>query len=476
MKNNQTSQTTREQRFDQYVALLAEAVDHPDRAQPLRDYCTGLLLPVERKSIEPIAAQLAPENVRAKHQSLQQFITDAPWRDRPALAVTYRYALPALQAHGGVKATIVDDTGLPKKGSHSVGVARQYCGQLGKVSNCQVAVSISLANEWASLPLAFDLYLPQAWADDPERRMKAGVPPEISFRTKPEIALDQIKAAHRAGLELGVIVADAAYGDVPDFRDGLSELELRYCVGVRETTTLWPEGQGPLPPKPYSGRGPRPKLLRRDEQHQPVSIKELALSLPEKNFRQVTWREGARGQMSSRFAALRVRAAHKDFARTQARPEEWLLIEWPAGESAPTRYWLSTLPGKTSLKKLVNYAKLRYRIERDYEELKQEIGLGHYEGRKWRGFHHHATMCIAAYAFLVAERGLFPPRGVAGQSGFSESRIPGGQRPGASADPSRAPQSDFDRELAKRTDCNSGARPAALPVLPTKKRLQATGV
>lgn len=174
MKNNQTSQITRQQRFDQYVALLAEAVDHPDRAEPLGDYCTGLLLPVKRKSIEPIAAQVAPSRVKAKHQSLQQFITDAPWRDRPALWVAYNYALPALQRQGGVKATIVDDTGIPKKGSHSVGVARQYCGQLGKICNCQVAVSLSSANEWGSLPIAFDLYLPKEWAVDPERREKAG--------------------------------------------------------------------------------------------------------------------------------------------------------------------------------------------------------------------------------------------------------------------------------------------------------------
>jgi SRSO17 transposase len=473
MKNNQTSQTTRQQRFDQYVALLAEAVDHPDRAQPLRDYCTGLLLPVERKSIEPIAAQVAPERVKAKHQSLQQFITDAPWRDRPALSVAYNYALPALQHHGGVKATIVDDTGIPKKGDHSVGVARQYCGQLGKLCNCQVAVSLSLANEWASLPIAFDLYLPKEWANDPQRREKAGVPKEIEFRTKPEIAVGQIKAAHRAGVELGVIEADAAYGDLPDFRDGLTTLGLLYCVGVREPTTVWPEGKGPLPPKPYSGRGPRPKLLRRDEKHRPISVKKLALGLPEKKYRKVTWREGARGKMSSRFAAVRVRIAHMDFERTEPREEEWLLIEWPEGASEPTRYWLSTLPRKTSVKRLVYFAKLRFRIERDYEELKQEIGLGHYEGRKWRGFHHHATMCIAAYAFLVAERGLFPPGGTGRQSRFPQSEISRGQRSGTSAGTSGTAQSDLDRDGAKRTHCISRARPTALPLLPTKNWPQA---
>lgn len=476
MKNTQTSQTTRQQRFDQYVASLAEAVDHPDRAQPLHDYCTGLLLPVERKSIEPIAAQVAPERVKAKHQSLQQFITDAPWRDRPVLSLAYQYALPALQHHGGVKATIVDDTGIPKKGEHSVGVARQYCGQLGKICNCQVAVSLSLANEWTSFPIAFDLYLPKEWASDPERREKAGVPKQIEFRTKPRIAFQQIEAAHRAGLELGVIEADAAYGDLPDFRDDLTRLGLRYCLGVREPTTVWPEGKGPLSPKPYSGHGPRPKLLRRDEKHRPISVKELALGLPEKNYRQVTWREGARGKMSSRFAAVRVRCAHLDFERTEPRQEEWLLIEWPASASEPTRYWLSTLPRKTSVKRLVYFAKLRFRIERDYEELKQEIGLGHYEGRKWRGFHHHATMCIAAYAFLIAERGLFPPEGIGSQSRFSKPGISDGQRSGRNPGPTGATQSNLHRDVAKRTYRGSRATPTALSLLPTKKRLEAWSV
>jgi SRSO17 transposase len=231
MKAIEPSPPTREQRFARYVTLLAEAVDHPSRAAPLRDYCTGLLLPIERKSIEPIAAQLAPGHVLAKHQSLQQFITDAPWRDRPVLGVARQYALPALLRHGGVQATLVDDTGIPKQGQHSVGVDRQYCGQLGKICNCQVAVSLSLVNEWLSLPIAFDLYLPAVWAEDPARREKAGVPQEIKFRTKPQMALRQIQTAVKAGVDLGVIGADAAFGDDTDFRDGLTALELRYSCG-----------------------------------------------------------------------------------------------------------------------------------------------------------------------------------------------------------------------------------------------------
>jgi SRSO17 transposase len=224
-----------------------------------------------------------------------------------------------------------------------------------------------------------------------------------------------------------------------------------------------------LPPKPYSGRGRKPSLLRRDLEHQPVMVEKLALGLEAKKFRKVSWREGARGKLSSRFAAVRVRPAHRDYLRSSPRAEEWLLIEWPAGERAPTKYWLSTLPPRTSLKKLVHFAKLRWRIERDYEELKQEIGLGHYEGRKWRGFHHHATMCIAAYAFLVAERGLFPPGGVGGQSRFDKLRVPRGQRRRGTAYPSGAAQPDLDCNAAQRVDRSARATSSALPLLPTHK-------
>jgi len=470
MKINGPSQVTREQRFDQYLTMLSEAVDHPDRAKALRDYCTGLLLPVERKSIEPIAAQIAPGKAKNKHQSLQQFITDAPWRDATVMRATRDFVLPVFERQGGVEASIVDDTGLPKQGKHSVGVARQYCGQLGKVTNCQVAVSLSLVNQWMSLPIAYDLYLPKEWAGDPERRKKAGVPEEIEFRTKPRIALEQIERAVEAGIELGVICADAAYGDETDFRDRLTALHLRYCVGIRETTTVWEPGKGPLPPRARSDRGRKPFLLRRDKRHQPVTVKELAQSLPEKSFRNLTWREGAKGELSSRFAAVRVRPAHQDYRRREPRDEEWLLIEWPEGESAPTKYWLSTLPRRSSKKALVYFAKLRWRVERDYEELKQEAGLGHYEGRKWRGFHHHATMCIAVYGFLVAERGLFPPRGVGSQSGFKELAIPGGQRSDKSSGASRTTQSNFNRNFAQRADRHERTAASTLPVLSTKTR------
>ena len=261
----------------------------------------------------------------------------------------------------------------------------------------------------ASIPAAYRLYLPEVWANDRERRKEAGVPREISFQTKPDIALGQIRSLVNEDVPRGVVLADAAYGDDSGFREGLVSLGLCYAVGIKSSTTLWPPGIMPLPPRPKGKMGRPPRLLRRDEQHQPLSAKDLALCLSTTDLRKVSWREGTRGMMRSRFAAVRVRVAHRDYWRKEPHPEQWLLIEWPAGEKEPTKYWLSNLPVSIALRKLVAIAKLRWRIERDYEELKQELGLGHFEGRNWRGFHHHATLSIAAYGFLVLERCLFPP-------------------------------------------------------------------
>ena len=299
---------------------------------------------------------------------------------------------------------IADDSGMPKQGTHSVGVARQYCGQLGKTANCQVAVSLSLATAQASLPIAYRLYLPESWTEDPLRCRTAGVPAEVKFATKPQLSLAQIRAAKEAGMPGDVVAADAAYGDDTDYRDGITALGLRYVVGIKPGTTVWAPGTGPLPPKPWSGRGRKPTRLRRDETQRPVSVKELAMSLKPSAYRQLTWREGTNRKLSSRFATVRVRAAHQDYLGDTPRDEEWLLIEWPKGESEPTKYFLSTLPANLSRKQLVDAVKIRWRIERDYQELKQEFGLDNFEGRNWRGFHHHATLCIAAYGFLVGER------------------------------------------------------------------------
>jgi SRSO17 transposase len=396
-------------RLQAYLDALTQVAGHADRVLPMENYAKGLLLPMERKSVEPMAARLAPGRVRQMHQSLHHIVAEAAWSDEEVLRRVREQVLPAMTPQGKLAAWIVDDSGFPKKGTHSVGVARQYCGQLGKQENCRVAVSVSLATEQASIPAAYRLYLPEAWANDRERREQAGVPAEIRFQTKPEIALEQIRSLVAEEVPRGVILADAAYGDDSDFREGLEALDLSYAVGIQSSTTHWPPEMKPLPPRPKGKMGRPPRLLRRDEQHQPLSAKELALRLGAGDWHTVVWREGTRGKMRSRFAALRVRVAHRDYWRSQPHPEQWLLIEWPKDEKEPTKYWLSNLPASLSLNKLVATAKLRWRIERDYEELKQELGLGHFEGRNWRGFHHHATLSIAAYGFLVRERCLFPP-------------------------------------------------------------------
>jgi SRSO17 transposase len=239
--------------FDGYVEALIGVIGHADRAEPLRDYCLGLMLPVERKSVEPLAAVTAPSRVSAKHQSLLHFVGQAGWSDEAILGRVRDWVLPHIERHGPIRAWIIDDTGFPKKGKHSVGVARQYCGQLGKQDNCQVAVSLSVANDAASLPIAWRLYLPQAWSDDPDRRQKAKIPNAIAFQTKPQIALDQIKAAKAEDVSPGVILADAGYGADGGFRAGLSEMGLAYVVGVQPTLSVWRPGEGPLPPKPWSG-------------------------------------------------------------------------------------------------------------------------------------------------------------------------------------------------------------------------------
>jgi SRSO17 transposase len=412
---------------------LAAVLGHADRHEPLRLYATGLLLPGERKSVEPMAARLDPRHVRSRHQSLHHFVADADWDDTAVLVAVRDYALPALQQQGPLQAWIVDDTGLPKKGRHSVGVAHQYCGQLGKQANCQVAVSLSVATEPASLPIAYRLYLPKDWAEDPARRRKAGVPAQVRFQTKPDLALEQIRQALADGVPRSVVVADVAYGNDTAFRDELTALGLRYAVGIQAKTTVWSEGSTPLPPKAYPGTGRPAKLLRRDQDHRPLSVEQLATTLPASAFRVVCWREGTGGALRSRFARVRVRAAHRDDWRDALRPEEWLLMEWPEGEKTMTRYGLSTLSKGCSLRGLVHQAKLRWRVERDYQELKQELGLGHYEGRGWRGFHHHATLCLAAYGFLAAERAAFSPSGAGARLSFPAPRLPRGFRPRGAA-------------------------------------------
>jgi SRSO17 transposase len=466
MNQEETGQPlTGEARLAAYLDAIAGVLGHARRAASARAYCTGLLLPGERKSIEPMAARLEPAHVQAKHQALHHVVAQADWDDAAVLAAVRAQVLPAIARQGPVLYWIVDDTSFPKQGTHSVGVARQYCGQLGKQDNCQVAVSLSVANDHASLPIAYRLFLPAAWAEDPVRRAKAGVPEEVSFETKTAIALGQIRQARKAGVPEGVVLGDAAYGNETAFRVGVSALALRYVLGVQSSTSVWPPGMAPVPPPAYRGRGRPPSLLRRSSEHQPVSLKELALSLPACAWCEVSWREGSRTALASRFAALRVRPAHRDICRSEPWPEEWLLIEWPKDEAEPTKYWLSNLPPATTRKQLIHTAKARWIIERDYQELKQEIGLGHYEGRGWRGFHHHASLCIAAYGFLVAERCLFPP-----QHRFTRARIrapalPQGFQPRGAPDPTGASRPALHRLHPTLPDGRSRRRSAKMPVL-----------
>jgi SRSO17 transposase len=422
-----------ESRFRAYVQELVGVIGHKDREGPLRDYCTGLLLACERKSVEPMAAVTAPGRTAAQHQSLLHFVGEGRWSDEPVLAKVREMVLPRMQQHEPIEAWIIDDTSFPKQGRHSVGVARQYCGQLGKEDNCQVAVSLSLANGRSSLPVAYRLYLPREWAQDRERLRKAGVPEDISFKTKHEIALDQLRWACAAGLPRGVVLTDAGYGNNSDLRADITALGLTYVAGIQSNTTVWAPGTGPLPAQKWSGRGRPPKRLQRDAEHQPISVKDLALGLPRRAWRTITWREGTAERLSSRFARIRVRVARRDFKRSESRPEEWLLIEWPKGEKEPTKYWLSSLPEDIIFRRLVDLAKLRWRIERDYQELKQEVGLGHFEGRGWRGFHHHATLCIAAYGFLISERETIPPSGARSAALLSLPSVPAGYRPRGAA-------------------------------------------
>jgi SRSO17 transposase len=418
---------------------LAEAAGHADRHAPLRNYCTGLLLPGERKSVEPMAARLAGDNVRRMHQSLHHLVADAPWDDEAVLDRCLVSVIPAMLRRDPVVAWVVDDTGFPKKGRESVGVARQYCGQVGKQDNCRVAVSLSVTTEKASMLVAYRLYLPQSWMEDRKRRKRTGVPDSIQFQTKPEIALGQIRRARERGIPQGVVLADAAYGTDTDFRTELTKLKVNYVVGIQSTTTVWKLGGEPQPAPARQGNTGRPgKLLPRGGKHQPISVKEFALSLPTAVWKKVTWRQGVKQKLHSPFAAMRVRPAHRDYWRSEPHPEEWLLIEWPVGESEPTKYWLSTLPADTALQELVHLAKHRWIIERDYQELKQELGLGHYEGRGWRGFHHHATLRLAAYGFLVAERSRFSPSAQVGNLGLPTPEPPPDFRPRGSPHSPRA--------------------------------------
>jgi SRSO17 transposase len=391
-------ETGLESRFDRYSATMIKALGHASREQAARWYLRGLMLSGERKSVEPMAARVHPQDVESAHQRMHHLVADAPWVDQALLWAVAGEVVPVLVREQPCY-WIIDDTGMRKYGRHSVGVARQYCGQLGKTENCQVAVSLSLATLQGSLPLAWRLYLPKEWTDDAKRCKAAGVPETVGFATKGALAWAQIEAALAVGIPKGIVLTDAGYGDEAAFRDRLEERGLTYAVGIRQTAKVW-WGKYQPAPAPQHTRGRPRERVKRDAAHQPISVLELARQLPAKAYRTVTWREGTNTRLGSRFARVRCSAAQYN----RPREEQWLIIEWPEGQSQPTKYFLSNLPADTSFKTLVHTLKMRWRIEHDYRELKEEVGLDHYEGRNWRGFHHHASLCIAAYGFLMLER------------------------------------------------------------------------
>jgi SRSO17 transposase len=380
------------------VAFATEVFEPLARADQRRwgeVYLRGLMLDGKRKSIQPMASRLPDGN----EQALQQFISQSPWDWRP---VRQRLATQ-MTAAVDPDAWIVDDTGFPKFGNASVGVARQYSGTLGKVANCQVGVSIHAATDQASCPIDWRLFLPESWDADTARRRAAHLPEAVRHRPKWQLVLDMLDELGGWGLVPPVVVADAGYGDSGELRLGLEARGLAYVVQVKATTSAYPEAVSPQV-APYAGRGRRPRPRYRTKRS---SLAELVMAAGPSAAKTVAWREGSRGKLRSRFVALRVRPAGVKLRRAVAGgelPVRWLLAEWPADQPQPVKYWLASLPDDTPLQELVRLAKLRWRIEHDYRELKDGLGLDHFEGRSFGGWHHHVTLVSAAHAFVTLQR------------------------------------------------------------------------
>jgi SRSO17 transposase len=432
-------------RLAAYLGELTAALGHAGRVGPMMAYCAGLLVTPGRRNAETMAVATKPTCVAAQHQRLMHIVADSEWSDEEMLAKVRELVVPSMTRRGPIEVWIIDDTSFPKQGKHSVGVHRQYCGQLGKQANCQVTVTLSIANHHASLPIAYQLYLPREWADDKARRKKAHVPAAIRFKTKPQIALEQLRAARIAGVPPGVALMDAGYGNNSILRRDIAKLGLSYVAAIQTTTKVRPVREdAPKPPR--------------------VSVETLALGLPKKAWRTVTWREGTNKKLRSRFARVHVRASP---IRGESRfTEETLLVEWPKGEAKPTKYWLATVDPDMPLRQLVDIAHMRWRIEHDYRDLKQEIGLGHYEGRGWRGFHHHGTLCIASYGFLISERERIPPSGPRSAVQIKKSPVPSDYRPRGTPGPASTPRAKLNRDdpmYAGRRDCYDHAAASGLP-------------
>lgn len=387
-------------RLTHFLEDLLVPMGRSERRHWARVYVQGLLLDGQRKSVEPMAARLEGADV----QALRQFVGQSPW---PIEAVEQRLAHKVVDLLSEAEVWIIDETSFPKAGQHSVGVARQYCGALGKIANCQVAVSLHWSSAEASCPLIWRLYLPQDWIEDIGRAEEVKLPPGTAYQSKTDLALEALDEALRWGLPPLPVLADSAYGNDFSFRQALRERYLQYAVQVEPTTVVWTEDPNLPVPTPKKGKVGRPRRYPPLEAlERPESLENVAQKLPASAWRRVTWRQGSRGAQRSRFAMLPVWAAHG--WRKQAHPPrvmEWLLMEWPEGEKQPTKYWLAQLgPQLLGLRRFVRTAKARWRIEQDYRELKEELGLDHYEGRQWLGWHHHVFLVTIAYAFLRSEQ------------------------------------------------------------------------
>jgi SRSO17 transposase len=391
-----------------FLDEVAGTLGHPRRRRWCDAYLRGVLLDGHRKSVEPMAARLRAIESGAEdyEQALQQFLSQSPWDEQPVLDALQTWVAARFGTGG---ALIVDDTGFPEQGEHSVGVARQYTGTLGKVASCQVAVTLQLATATQVVALDARLYLPEAWAADGDRMAKAGVPDGVGYRPKWEIALDMVRRAAAHGFT-GVVLADSLFGSVTEFRERLAADGRAYCVGIDSTLKVIAADAdlGPIPKPPKTGRPPtRPSKVRRGATS--PSVREWATDHAA-DFRRVTWREGSKGRMTGRLAAWRVRPAHQLSAGKIPLGPCWLLAEWPDDGDRPAKYFFTNLPAATSLRRRVATAKSRWWIEHSYRELKDELGLDHFEGRSWRGWHHHVTLVLLAYAFLQDVRRRRPQK------------------------------------------------------------------
>jgi len=395
--------------LEMFLADVTDGMGRTERRDAMCNYLRGLLLDGERKNFEPMAARLVDDEtkIQGMRQRLQQAVAVADWDEGEMYR---RLQVRALGELPGIEALVIDDTGIEKKGRHSVGVQRQYSGTCGRTENCQVITTLHLASEFGGVNIGSRLFLPESWAEDRERLAKAGVPAGIGHEPKWKLALGLIDRALADGVERLPVLADAGYGDSNEFRDALVARGLKYIVGVTGTAVVWQPGtrfKVPPPRKPGDRGRPRTRCSVLGGR-KPIAIKDIAgrMKLP---FRKVTWKEGSRGPQSGYFAAIRIRTAHKHAAGRPPGDEQWLLLEKTRRRKRPTTYYLSNLPASTSLRRLVRLAKLRWRIERDYQEMKSELGFDHYKGRGWRGLHHHLALVAAAHAFLTLRRALSPP-------------------------------------------------------------------